>query len=186
VLRDASLIDVRALPVIGSGRPRLAYTATDLVADEGDPGAYRLLARILTSSLQGRDGGLEEATLAGLPAGRRLVEGPKALGVDQQMTAVRALLDHLGFAPQPSNVAAAGSHVIELHQCPFRDLVEDGLSVVCAAHRGLIQGAYEGLGGDPQSLRLIPFASPGVCSVQLRSASKRATSTPSGVSLGDG
>jgi hypothetical protein len=54
--------------VIGSGRPRLAYTATDLVADEGHPGAYRLLARILTSSLQGRDGGLEEATPGGPPS----------------------------------------------------------------------------------------------------------------------
>ena len=118
--------------------------------------------------------------LAGIPAGRRLVGEPTALGVAEQVIAIRALLDHLGFASQPANVAADGSHVIELHHWPFRDLVEDGLSVVCAAHRGLLQGAYEGLGGDPQSVRLIPFASPGVCSVQLRSASKRATSTPSG------
>jgi len=77
-------------------------------------------------------------------------------------------------------MVADGSHVIELHQCPFRDLVEDSLSVVCAAHHGLIQGAYEGLGGDPQLASLIPFASPGVCTVQLRIASKKATPTPSG------
>jgi hypothetical protein len=87
--------------------------------------------------------------LAGIPAGRRLVGEPTALGVAEQVIAIRALLDHLGFAPQPANVAADGSHVIELHQWPFRDLVEDGLSVVCAAHRGLLQGAYEGSGGRP-------------------------------------
>src|ERR1039458_6661445 len=73
VLRDAGLIGVRSVPVVGAGRPRLAFTATDLVADEGHPGAYRLLARILTSSLQGREDGRDEAMLAGIPAGRRLV-----------------------------------------------------------------------------------------------------------------
>jgi predicted ArsR family transcriptional regulator len=70
-----------------------------------------------------------------------------------------------------------------LHQCPFRDLVADSLSVVCAAHHGLIQGAYSGLGGDPQLASLIPFAAPGVCSVHLRIASKTATSPTRGGSL---
>lgn len=180
VLRDAGLIGVRSVPVVGAGRPRLAFTATHLVADEGHPGAYRLLARILTSSLQGREDGRDEAMLAGIPAGRRLVEESKALGIAERVVAIRALLDHLGFAPEPADVAADGSDVIELHQCPFRDLVADSLSVVCAAHHGLLQGAYAGLGGDPQLVSLIPFAAPGVCSVHLRIASKRATSAPPG------
>ena len=180
VLRDAGLIDVRSLPVVGAGRPRLAFTATDLVADEVHPGAYRLLARILTSSLQGREDGRNEATVAGIPAGRRLVDESKVPGTAERVIAMRALLDHLGFAPEPADVAADGSHAIELKQCPFRDLVAGSRSVVCAAHHGLLQGAYAGLGGDPKLVSLIPFAAPGICSVRLRVASKTATSPPRG------
>jgi len=35
------------------------------------------------------------------------------------------------------------------------------------AHRGLIQGAFEELGGSPGSVRLTPFASPGLCTVHF-------------------
>lgn len=170
VLREAGLVGARTLPSAGPGRPRLAFAATDMLADEGHPGAYRLLAGILTASLQQRDDGPERATSAGRAAGRQLATRPhpSPLGVTDRRATVLALLDRFGFAPRPAGeVRPDGSQVIGLHRCPFSDLAEDGSSIVCAAHRGLIQGAFEELGGSPGSVRLIPFASPGLCTVHF-------------------
>ena len=76
VLREAGLVGVRSLPSAGPGRPRLAFAATDLLADEGHPGAFRLLAGILTASLQERHDGPERATSAGRAAGQSARQGP--------------------------------------------------------------------------------------------------------------
>jgi predicted ArsR family transcriptional regulator len=141
-----------------------------MLADEGHPGAYRLLAGILAASLQEREHGLERATCAGHDAGKELVQsrGPRPLRVSDRRAGVLVLLDRLGFAPRPAGeVLPDGSQVIGLHQCPFSDLAEDGSSIVCAAHRGLIEGAFEELGGNPSSVRLVPFASPGLCTVHV-------------------
>jgi predicted ArsR family transcriptional regulator len=141
-----------------------------MVADEGHPGAFRLLAGILTASLHEREDGRERATSAGRAAGRQLAKGPRpwSLGVTDRRSRVLALLDRLGFAPRPAGeVRLSGAQVIGLHRCPFSDLAEDGSSIVCAAHRGLIQGAFEELGGKPDLVRLIPFASPGLCTVHF-------------------
>jgi predicted ArsR family transcriptional regulator len=170
VLREAGLVGVRSLPSAGPGRPRLAFAATEMVVDEGRPGAFRLLAGILTASLQERHDGPERSTSAGRAAGRQLAERPhpRQLGVTDQRAGVFALLDRLGFAPRPAGeVWPDGAQVIGLHRCPFSDLAEDGSSIVCAAHRGLIEGAFEELGGSPGSVRLTPFASPGLCTVHF-------------------
>ena len=170
VLREAGLVGARSLPSAGPGRPRLAFAATDMFAGEGHPGAYRLLAGILTASLDEREDGRERATSAGHAAGRQLAKGPRpwSLGVMDRRSRVLALLDRLGFAPRPAGeVRLSGAQVIGLHRCPFSDLAEDGSSIVCAAHRGLIQGAFEELGGKPDLVRLIPFASPGLCTVHF-------------------
>jgi len=170
VLRKAGMVSAQTLPSNRPGRPRLAFAATSFVPDEGYPGAYRLLAGILTASLREREDGPERATSAGRTVGRQLAEElrPRALSKTDRHTLVVSLLDRLGFAPRPvAEPAPDGSQVIGLHQCPFRDLVEEGSAIICAAHRGLIEGAFEALGGRPDSVRLIPFASRGLCTVHL-------------------
>ena len=103
VLREAGLVGIRSLPSAGPGRPRLAFAATDMVADEGHPGAFRLLAGILTASFQERHDGPERATSAGRAAGRQLAKRPypQPLGVTDRRATVVALLDRFGFAPRP-------------------------------------------------------------------------------------
>jgi predicted ArsR family transcriptional regulator len=170
VLRKAGMVSAQTLPSNRPGRPRLVFAATGFVPDEGHPGAYRLLAGILTASLREREDGPDRATSAGRAAGRQLAEQfrPRALSITDRRTLVLSLLDRLGFAPRPAGEPAPdGSQVIGLHQCPFRDLVEDGSAIICAAHRGLIEGAFEGFGGSPDSVGLIPFASPGLCTVHF-------------------
>jgi predicted ArsR family transcriptional regulator len=170
VLRKAGMVSAQTLTSNRPGRPRLVFAATSRVPEEGPPGAYRLLAGILTASLRERDDGPERATAAGRAVGRQLGKElrPMAVSTTDRRTSVLSLLDRLGFAPRPvDDPAHDGSQVIGLHQCPFSDLVAEGSAIICAAHRGLIEGAFEALGGPPNSVRLIPFASPGLCTVHF-------------------
>jgi predicted ArsR family transcriptional regulator len=170
VLREAGLVVARALPSAGPGRPRLAFATTEMLPDEGRPGAYRMLAQILMASLLEREEGPELATSAGRAAGRGLVEGAGQRGVSaaERRARVFELLDALGFAPRLHGEASPSNHdVITLEHCPYRDLAATGSPIVCSAHRGLLQGAYEQLGGRSDAVRLIPFTAPGLCEVHL-------------------
>lgn len=170
VLLKARLVSAKTVPPMGPGRPRLAYATTCAITEDRQTGAYRLLAQILASSLGEGDDGPERAVAAGRRAGRELmhnarltegeIEGPRA--------GVLALLDRLGFAPRPAQERARGkTEVIELRHCPFHDLAETRSSIVCSAHRGLLEGACQRLGGRDDSVRLIPFVKPGLCAVHI-------------------
>ncbi len=170
VLGEAGLVRARALPASGPGRPRLAFAATEIAPDDGQPGAYLLLARILTASLEQREDGPECAASAARAAGREMVEtrGPRTPSAEDRRGAVLTLLDRVGFAPRPAgDMAPGGPEVVELHHCPFRDLAQGSSAIVCSIHRGILEGAFERLGGNPESLRLVPFVAPGLCTVHL-------------------
>ena len=170
VLLNARLVSAQTLPPTGPGRPRLAYAATRAITEDRQTGSYRLLAQILASSLEEGEDGPQRAVAAGRRAGRELVNDtrPNADGIEGLRADVLALLDRLGFAPRPAGKGTRGkTEVIELHQCPFHDLAETRSSIVCSAHRGLLQGACEQLGGRHDSVRLIPFVKPGLCAVQI-------------------
>jgi predicted ArsR family transcriptional regulator len=170
VLLEARLVSARTLPPTGPGRPRLAYAATHAITEDRQTGSYRLLAQILASSLEEGGDGPQRAVAAGRCAGQEVVRDtrPNAEGIEGRRAGVLALLDRLGFAPRPAGKGASGeTEVIELHHCPFHDLAETRSSIVCSAHRGLLEGACERLGGRRDSVRLIPFAKPGLCAVQI-------------------
>lgn len=61
---------------------------------------------------------------------------------------------------------------IELHNCPFRELVDEHQPVVCAIHQGLLDGIWGAdvinpEGGQDAGLSLQPFAGPGVCAIHM-------------------
>jgi len=64
-------------------------------------------------------------------------------------------------------MAPGGPEVVELHHCRFSDLAESGSSIVFSVHRRILDGTLEQLGGDRESLRLIPFGAPGLCAVHV-------------------
>ena len=74
------------------------------------------------------------------------------------------LLARQGFRPEVED----GDLV--MRRCPFHELAETQPHIVCAAHRGLIGGALEQLGGDPELGELQIFARPDVCVARLRRA----------------
>lgn len=153
----------------GRGRPAWAYEATPR---SGEPDARvrdyvglasALAHHIATTSDNPRAGaiaagehwGAALATELGYAGGR-----PRAAGA---RTAVVAMLDRLGFAPDPS--ASDGS--VALRRCPLLDAVRAEPDVVCAVHLGLARGVYRQRGDNPDPIRLLPFAEPGACRLLL-------------------
>jgi predicted ArsR family transcriptional regulator len=60
-----------------------------------------------------------------------------------------------------------------MHRCPFHDLAESAPEVVCAVHKGLIDGALEELGSDLRVDRLDVFVEPDVCVARLKASIAR-------------
>jgi predicted ArsR family transcriptional regulator len=76
---------------------------------------------------------------------------------------VVGLLDELGFAPEADSRAAT----VALRRCPLLDAAREHPQVVCQVHLGIVRGALEHHGGDPEPTDLIPFAEPGACRLHL-------------------
>jgi len=74
-----------------------------------------------------------------------------------------------GFRPQ------ADARRIDMHRCPFRDLIESGDSPICVIHRGLIAGALETLDSDLEVERLDVFVEPGLCTAYLAPRNRKET-----------
>lgn len=154
----------------GPGRPRLCYRAVQPARAGGpvddQPGEYQLLSHILTGYLAAHtDDPAAAARSAGRQWGHFLVDRPSPFDQpdDEEVLArVSAMLDKLGFEPE-----AEPSGEILLHRCPFRAVAERHPGVICSVHLGLLQGAMDELGGDPEKTNLEPFVTPRLCVARL-------------------
>jgi len=76
------------------------------------------------------------------------------------------LLEELGFAPS----ADTRARVVKLHRCPLLEAAHQHPEVVCGVHLGIVRGALEELGNDPErteNTALQPFSEPGACRLDL-------------------
>ncbi|MHB1009805.1 MAG: helix-turn-helix transcriptional regulator [Propionibacteriaceae bacterium] len=176
------------------GRPRLLFRAAAQPTGSDAEDSYRMLARVLASGIDeagprtGQPGSV--ATEAGRRWGQRAVEAQDAPDAspdehsepgdhDYAVGRIVALLDDVGFAPRLRvSVAAttdpratgtdpATATVIELHQCPFKEVAIEHSEIVCGVHLGLIQGALDQMHASPFTVRLEPFVSPVLCLAHL-------------------
>ncbi|MGH8912324.1 MAG: helix-turn-helix transcriptional regulator [Acidimicrobiia bacterium] len=151
------------------GRPRLLYERTP---DSGDsmPGGYRLLAEMLTTTLRGAsDDPGAGAHYVGREWGRNLArpsESARDLTAEETIDQITGLLRDLGFAPEPH--FASNRTVIDLSDCPFRDLARHNTDIVCRLHLGMLEGAAEALGGAATVETLEPFVEPSLCRTAIR------------------
>ncbi|XVV16685.1 transcriptional regulator [Actinoplanes sp. CA-131856] len=122
-------------------RPAWRYRA--LTPSPGN--LYSLLLRALLDQV-----GDDRAASVG--AGRRWGRSLAARG------GLPAVLDALGFAPAPR-----AERRIDLHACPYLDLVHRYPDGMCGLHAGIIQGVL----GEADDVVLEPFAAPGACVVHL-------------------
>lgn len=102
------------------------------------------------------------ARAAGERWGRTLVErhvGDLVAPSSQPSGQVVELLRELRFESQ----ATGDSKKMRLTTCPFLDAARQHPEVVCQIHLGIVRGAMQQLGADPDSADLYPFAEPGAC-----------------------
>jgi predicted ArsR family transcriptional regulator len=164
-LQDAGEVSSHPVRASGRGRPRMLYRLSGGARD-GDRDEYRLLATILSGALADESDGPRRAEEGGRAWGRYLVERPLPLVrvPEAEATArVAALLDEQGFAAEQADGE------IRMRRCPFHDLAEAQPQIVCAVHRGLIEGALEELGTSLRVDELDVFVEPDLCVVKLAS-----------------
>lgn len=162
-LADLGVVSSSPVPHRGRGRPRIVYRAEpEVEAGTGDE--YRLLATVLSGTLAATDDGPQAAERAGREWGRFLAprRPPLARASDEEARrAVTTLLDEQGFRPEPCPEG------VLMRRCPFHDLAESQPEIVCAVHKGLIDGALAELGSDLRISRLDVFVEPDVCVARL-------------------
>lgn len=153
------------------GRPRTVYRATSREDVRTDPGAARHLAesvaraRLTSLLLQGYGAPLGDVTASARTAGRAMagdLPSPPD-GPDDQLLALEAHLDRLGFDP----VLDPARGAFDLWRCPFLDLARERPEVVCSVHLGLAQGVLEQVAGPVRAERLVPFVGPRHCELHL-------------------
>lgn len=102
--------------------------------------------------------------VAGDPADRRTAGGGIGSGVAADPAGVVVdLLADLRFEPEP----AAEPGTVRLTACPLLDAARRNPDVVCEVHLGIVRGALDLLGGDPDGAGLEAFAEPGACRLRL-------------------
>ena len=165
------------------GRPKALYAARPATGREVD--GYRELAEVLVDALTGPatelPSGRSVAEEAGIARGRRLAaELQSSSSRDSDSTAKSDLtaaqatdavvdgLARLGFESRA--VSSRTGRRIDIKPCPFLDLARAHPEVVCAVHRGLMVGVFEGTGAPLEVADLEPFVRPGRCVAHLRSA----------------
>lgn len=161
----------------GRGRPAWLYSAAREVGSDHEAREYAALACVLAAHI-GRTSAQPSADAidAGRMWGRELVreanfsQGQVSPAVSPSAVATRrtvvTLLEGLGFAPSTD----ARVSIVKLHRCPLLEAAHRNPLVVCSVHLGLVRGALDELGADPERTEgtaLQPFSEPGACRLDM-------------------
>jgi Predicted transcriptional regulator len=161
----------------GRGRPAWLYSAAREVGSDHEAREYAALACVLAAHI-GRTSAQPSADAidAGRMWGRELVreanfsQGQVSPAVSPSAVATRrtvvTLLEGLGFAPSTD----ARVSIVKLHRCPLLEAAHRNPQVVCSVHLGLVRGALDELGADPERTEgtaLQPFSEPGACRLDM-------------------
>ncbi len=154
-LEEAGLVASEARKGSAVGRPQVLYSAIDREEREGRD--YRLFADILAGLMTtgrqreraaalARDWGAYLVGRAVPKPGTRRPAGPN-------LAVLQEALAEAGFEPRFRR-RSANTVEITLRECPFRDLLEEHRTLVCAVHLGLLEGM---LGASRPPMALTEF-----------------------------
>lgn len=158
------------------GRPRVHYVAASR-APVAATRSYRLLAEILTARLASTEPDPAAAAAAagavygrlaargGAPADERAHAPRRPATRKQAAAAVVATLGSMGFdtrqTTEPDGIR------LDVTSCPFLEVASEHLEVVCAVHRGLMEGLLDELGAPLRVSALDPLVRPSHCVARL-------------------
>lgn len=176
-LEEAGLVSHELRKSDGVGRPQMLYRGVEADGDEGRD--FRLLAEMLLGTVQ-TERQVERATVLAREWGEYLAsqDGPKPgvrLPDRKNLSVLQSAMDRAGFDPRFRREGSAVE--VTLRRCPFRELTDDHREVVCALHRGLLEGMLAGLQPPLELRELKPFAERGTC--RMRAAPPRGRSRQS-------
>ncbi|MFB3738409.1 MAG: helix-turn-helix transcriptional regulator [Candidatus Velamenicoccus archaeovorus] len=151
------------------GRPQTLYSAVDREIPEGRD--YRLLAEVLAGLIRGPRSA-ERAQLMAREWGQYLLAqgGPKPgtrLPAGRNLAVLQEAMARAGFVPRFHRRGRQGIEV-SLRDCPARDLLEDHRDLICAVHRGLLEGMLGGLKPPLRMVELAPLVERSTCRVMVR------------------
>lgn len=168
-MREVGLLDVRSSTSGGVGRPQHLYgLAIDAPSLGLEPSPYPVIARML----------LRLAELAGTEAEVALEAGREQGALNARpwpggapvVEAMMTDLDSMGFDPEIviEQDASSGTDVaaIAFSHCPFADLAKTNPTVVCALHRGMVEGFLAGIEG-PELLAFHTLVDRDPCQVEI-------------------
>lgn len=147
----STALELRTRP----GRPRRLFAAGS--RPERREHDHEQLAGALAAALDPLPDGPRLAEDAGRSWGRLLVDPTPAPSPEAAVERIVDLLAEHGFAPE-----ARGAE-ISMCNCPFRDVAARYERVVCALHKGLLNGALERVGAPVRVAEIHPWAKPGRC-----------------------
>jgi predicted ArsR family transcriptional regulator len=143
-MREVGLLDVATEVRSGVGRPQHLYSLAAGAPSLGlEPPPFPMLARMLLRLAASAGVSGEDAVDVGRAQGR--ADAPAR--TDSCLEALVAELDELGFDPTVAGTDDGECAVVAFAHCPFRDLAEEHPDLVCALHRGLVEGFVEAVGG---------------------------------------
>lgn len=165
-LEEAGLVSHDIRKGSSVGRPQTMYSVQEQESEGGRD--YRLLAEILCGLLKGKRAA-ERAEALAREWGAYLTAqgGPKPgtkLPSRRNLAILQEALAQAGFDPR---FRRAGPKRVEvtMRDCPFRDLADDHRELVCALHRGLVEGMLRSLRPPLRLGEFEPFAERGTCRV---------------------
>jgi predicted ArsR family transcriptional regulator len=168
-LEEAGLVSSETRRGSTVGRPQTLYSVHDREEPEGRD--YRLLAGILAGLLTGRRAQERAQAQArewgAYLAGRSVPKPGSRRPSGANLALLQEALAEAGFDPRFRRQTTK-SVEISLRDCPFRDLLDEHRDLVCAVHRGLLEGI---LGASRPPLALAdfrPLAERSVCRLTAR------------------
>ena len=140
----------------GAGRPAKLYERTrEELSVTVPPRRYDVLAGLLAEAIDADDSGTVRAAL--LAAAADEGRAAAAEGAD-----LLDILRRRGYDPEVVD------GTIDLHNCPFHQLVQRHVDLVCGLNHALLRGLLAGRGQDPDRAQLAPR--PGHCCVVIQDA----------------
>jgi predicted ArsR family transcriptional regulator len=175
-LTQDHLVRRKPAPPHGRGRPAWLYevtAATRTPAGAEYAGLAAALAAVLhrTSASPWADAVSAGTAWGGTLARARL--GSRPADPASAREEVVELLADLRFAPETEQRPDGdgpddGDEVVRLTRCPLLDAAKEHPDVVCGVHLGIVRGALQEHGADPDGSTLLPFAEPGCCRLTMR------------------
>jgi predicted ArsR family transcriptional regulator len=152
----------------GAGRPSKVYEPTEVEVAVSIPSrSYDFAGKVLVSALErspakSRDAVLSAARDEGFALGKQARRDKGLRSATSKRAVIRELLYERGYEPFVDDKGE-----LRLRNCPFHNLAQQSVEIVCGLNQAFISGVLSGLGSEDLDAALDP--QPGHCCVRIQS-----------------